>query len=151
MEAGAADASAEIHAALQKGRRWSAWALSWPGVCGRLAAVDCASVEQSLREELSGFFQEYAVAATPSGAAGDRITLRVSIVERSNSRSVTRKTTTVYLVHFLRSDLVLASTIKVLLFHCGWLPKVPLQAILADCVGSVPTVTSCDCTIACSP
>jgi hypothetical protein len=58
----------EIRAALQKGRRWSAWALQWSGGCP--GAVDCAGVEQVMREELRGFFQNFGVAAA---AAGDRI------------------------------------------------------------------------------
>jgi hypothetical protein len=109
--AGAEGPGEEIRAALQRGRRWSAWALRWPGACP--GAVDCAVVEQALREELRGFFQDFAVAAAAAGAAGDRIALRVAITERASARSAQRKTSTVYLVHFLRSDLVLASALKV--------------------------------------
>jgi hypothetical protein len=58
----------EIRVALLKGRRWSAWALHWPEGCP--GAVDCAGVEQVMREELRGFFQDFGVAAA---AAGDRI------------------------------------------------------------------------------
>ncbi len=39
--------------------------------------------------------------------------LRVAITERASARSAQRKTSTIYLVHFLRSDLVLASALKV--------------------------------------
>eukprot|EP00802_Teleaulax_amphioxeia_P022631 Tamp_23100.p1 GENE.Tamp_23100~~Tamp_23100.p1 ORF type:complete len:327 (+),score=67.58 Tamp_23100:73-981(+) len=108
--AGAEGPGEEIRAALQRGRRWSAWALRWPGACP--GAVDCAVVEQALREELRGFFQDFAVAAAAAGVAGDRIALRVAITERASARSAQRKTSTVYLVHFLRSDLVLASALK---------------------------------------
>jgi hypothetical protein len=39
--------------------------------------------------------------------------LRVAITERASAQSAQRKTSTIYLVHFLRSDLVLASALKV--------------------------------------
>jgi hypothetical protein len=108
----------EIRVALQKGRRWSAWKLNWSGSGrgGRASgptAVDCDGVERALWEELHAFFQDFSVSATLAGETGDRMALRVSIVERASARSVQRRTNRIYLLYFLRSDLVLASTMKV--------------------------------------
>ena len=101
--------SGEIMAALQKGRKWRAWALSWGSGGGGPAAVECAEVEASLREELRAFFHDFAVGSVMTG---DRLVLRVCISERTSARSVQRRTSRIYLLYFLRSDLVLASTIK---------------------------------------
>jgi hypothetical protein len=48
--------------------------------------------------------------------------LRVAITERASAQSAQRKTSTIYLVHFLRSDLVLASALKVRGGVCAHFP-----------------------------
>ena len=103
------ECSEEIMSALQKGRKWRAWALSWGSGGGGPAAVECAEVEASLREELRAFFHDFSVGSVMTG---DRLVLRVCISERTSARSVQRRTSRIYLLYFLRSDLVLASTIK---------------------------------------
>jgi hypothetical protein len=117
----AGEVGEEVRVALQKGRKWSAWMLIWG--CAGPAAVDCGGVEDAMREALQAFFQDLAVAATFAGSEGDRMALRVCISERVSARSVQRKTATIYLLYFLRSDLVLTSTIKVCgQRNCRWLP-----------------------------
>lgn len=110
----------EIRAALQKARKWSAWQLRWtiqgvevPDV------VDFSAAEHVLGAELQGFFQDFAVACARCGEKGDRVAFRVSISERASAKSVQRRTATVYLLYFLRSDLVLASAMKVMQPRCN--------------------------------
>jgi hypothetical protein len=101
----------EIRAALKKARRWSAWELQWSADAPPV--LDCAAARQALAEELQGFFQDFAVAWARVGAGGDRVAFRVAIAERASAKTIQRKTATVYLLYFLRSDLVLASAMKV--------------------------------------
>ena len=110
-ESAECSAEEEIRVALQRGRKWSSWQLIWTS--GGPGAVDCSAVEQAMRGELQAFFSDLSVHTTLVGGAGDRIAIRISISDRLIARSAHRKTTTIYLLYFLRSDLVLASSCKV--------------------------------------
>ena len=105
----------EIRAALQKARKWNAWELQWAsrGAVEVPAVVDWSAAKDVFAAELQGFFQDFAVAWARVGEKGDRVAFRLSIAERASARSVQRRTVTVYLLYFLRSDLVLASATKV--------------------------------------
>jgi len=111
IQSGESCVEEEIRVALHRGRKWSSWQLIWTN--GGPGAVDCSAVEQAMREELQAFFQDLSVHTKFVGEAGDRIAIRISISDRLIARSAQRKATTIYLLYFLRSDLVLASSCKV--------------------------------------